>query len=48
LKSSTGTLPENWGDLTFGKKQHIDAIGEAYDEHVEEDDYKDDAPAGID
>ena len=48
LKSHTETLPENWGDLDFGKEAHRDYINESTNEHADEDDYKEDAPAGID
>jgi hypothetical protein len=48
LKSQTVTAPENWGDLTFGKEAHIDYIHDSTNEHADEDDYKTDAPVGID
>jgi hypothetical protein len=42
------TAPENWGDLAFGQEEHRQAIHDSLNDHAEEDDYKDDAPAGID
>lgn len=34
--------------MEYGQKEHIAYIGDSYDEHVEEEDYKEDAPVGID
>jgi hypothetical protein len=42
------TTPENWGNLEFGQDEHRQAIHDSLNDHAEEDDYKDDAPAGID
>lgn len=42
------TAPENWGDLEFGMDEHRNYISDSIDDHAEEDDYKEDAPAGID
>jgi hypothetical protein len=45
---TTSTAPENWGDSTFGLDEHRDYIHDSTSEHADEDDYKADAPAGID
>jgi hypothetical protein len=42
------TAPENWGDLEFGMDEHRNYISDSIDDHAEEDDYKEYAPAGID
>jgi len=42
------TAPENWGDLSFYKDAHRQDIVDAVQEHADEDDYKLDAPVGID
>ena len=42
------TTPENWGNLEFGQEAHRDAIHASLNGHAEEDDYKEDAPVGID
>jgi hypothetical protein len=42
------TAPENWGDLEFGLPIYRGYIKDSIDDHADEDDYKDDAPAGID
>lgn len=47
LKSQAATLPENWGNLDAGLEEHRDYIHESTNEHAEEDDYKTDAPVGI-
>lgn len=36
LTTATATAPENWGDLTFGKEGHTEAIQESLNEHAEE------------
>lgn len=48
LTTATKTLPENWGNLEFGQDEHRQAIHDSLNDHAEEQDYKDDAPVGID
>jgi len=45
LDQKTGTLPENWGDLAFGKEEHRSGLHGVVDANSDEEDYKDDSPA---
>ena len=40
--------PEGWGDLEAAKDAHRDYIHDSTNEHADEEDYKTDAPVGID
>lgn len=42
------SAPEGWGDLEAAKDAHRDYIHDSTNEHADEEDYKTDAPSGID
>ena len=47
LNAYQGTLPENWGNLEFGKEEHRTGLHTVVNDNSEEEDYKDDAPQDL-
>ena len=41
------TLPENWGNLEFGKEEHRDYVHSFVEDNADEEDFKEDAPDSI-